>query len=142
MSDAKGAQSLLLHHLPINSERTIVQDPSYRFDRVTFSPDGSYIYFRIDALGTPRPDRRDDYRIPVLGGQPTRVIAGVAFPLSFIDGDQRVCFYRQDISAGTYKFVSANAYGGDEQVLANRKKPFPTLAVCAPNGRFAAVEGG
>jgi len=140
VSDAKGAQSLLLHHLPTNSERTIVQDPAYRYYHVAFSPDGSYIYFRIDALGTPRPDRLDDYRIPVLGGQPTRVIAGVAFPLSFIDGGQRVCFYRQDLSAGTYKFLSANAYGGDEQILANGKKPFPALAVCAPNGKFAVME--
>ena len=51
LNDANGAQTLLLHHIPTNSERTIVQDPAYKFDRVTFSPDGSYIYFRIDAPG-------------------------------------------------------------------------------------------
>jgi serine/threonine protein kinase len=140
VSDANGAQSLLLHHLPTNSERTIVQDAAYKFHSVTFSPDGSYIYFRIDALGTPKADRWDDYRIPVLGGQPTRVIADVVFPLSFIDGGQRVCFYRQDVPAGTYQLLSANASGGEEQVLANGKKPFPTLAVCAPDGRSAVVE--
>ena len=105
VSDASGAQSLLLHHLPTNSERTIVQDAAYKYHGVIFSPDGSYIYFRIDALGTP--NRWDDYRIPVLGGQPTRVIADVAFPLSFIDRGQRLCFYRQDVPAGTYKLPLA-----------------------------------
>jgi serine/threonine protein kinase len=140
VSDANGRQALLLHHLPTNSERTIVQDPSYRFDRVTFSPDGSYIYFRIDALGVPRPNRWDDYRIPVLGGKPTRVIAGVDFPLSFIDGGQKVCFYRQDLAAGTYKFLSVNGDGSDEKVLASGKKPFPTLATCDPDGKLAVVE--
>jgi serine/threonine protein kinase len=140
LSDANGAQTLLLHHVPTNSQRTIVQDPAYNYHRVTFSPDGSYIYFRIDALGLPRPDRRDEYRIPVLGGQPTPVIAGVDFPLTFIDGGQRVCFYRKDLTAGSYQFLSANADGSDQQVLANGKKPFPELAVCSPSGRFAVLE--
>jgi hypothetical protein len=138
--DANGAQTLLLHHIPTNSQRTIVQDPAYNYHHVTFSPDGSYIYFRIDALGLPRPDRRDEYRIPVLGGQATRVIAGVDFPLTFIDGGHRVCFYRQDHTAGSYQFLSANADGSDQQVLANGKKPFPELAVCSPSGRFAVLE--
>ncbi len=105
-----------------------------------FSPDGSYIYFRIDALGQPEPNRWDDYRIPVLGGQPTRVIAGVDFPLTFVDGGQRVCFYRQDLTAGSYQFLSANADGSDQQVLANGKKPFPLLTVCSPSGKFAVLE--
>jgi serine/threonine protein kinase len=140
LDDANGAQSLLLHHVPTNSQRTIVQDPAYKYDRVTFSPDGSYIYFRIDALGQPRPNRWDDYRVPVLGGQPTRVIAGVDFPLTFLDAGQRVCFYRQDRAAGSYQFLSANADGSDQQVLANGKKPFPLLAVCSPSGKFAVLE--
>ena len=140
LHDANGAQSLLLHHIPTNSQRTIVQDPAYKYDGVTFSPDGSYIYFRIDALGQPRPGRWDNYRVPVLGGQPTRVIAGVDFPLTFLDGGQRVCFYREDHTAGSYQFLSANADGSDQQVLANRQKPFPQLTACSPSGRFAVLE--
>ncbi len=140
LNDANGAQSLVLHHIPTNSQRTIVQDPAYKYDRVTFSPDGSYIYFRIDALGQPRADRWDDYRIPVLGGQPTRVVAGVDFPLTFIDGGQRMCFYRQDPAAGSYQFLSAAADGSDQQVLTNGKKPFPLLTVCSPSGKFAVLE--
>ena len=140
LNDANGAQSLLLHHIPTNSQRTIVQNPAYKYDRVTFSPDGSYIYFRIDAPGQPRPNRWDEYRIPVLGGQLTRVITGVDFPLAFINGGQRVCFYRKDLTAGSYQFLSANADGSDQQVLANGKKPFPVLAVCSPSGKFAVLE--
>jgi serine/threonine protein kinase len=140
VSDANGTQTLLLHHLPTNSERTIVQDAAYKYDRVIFSPDGSYIYFRINSLGPHRADRWDDYRIPVLGGQPTRVIAGADFPLSFIDGGQRLCFYRQDPATGIYRFLSANADGSDQQILASGKKPFPTLTACAPNGKLAVLE--
>lgn len=140
LNDANGVEILILHHIPTNSERTIVQDPAYKYDRVAFSPDGSYIYFRIDALGVPRPNRWDDYRIPVLGGQPTRVIADVDFPLTFIDKGQRVCFYRENPTAGTYQFLSANPDGSDQQVLATGKKPFPILAACSPSGKFALLE--
>jgi serine/threonine protein kinase len=141
VNDANGRQTLLLHHIPTNSERTIVQDPDYKYGPVTFSPDGSYIYFRIDALGVPPPNRLDEYRIPVLGGQPTRVIAGVDyFPLTFIDAGQRVCFYRQDLATGTYQFLSANPDGSDQQVLVNGKKPFPILGACSPNGKLAVVQ--
>jgi serine/threonine protein kinase/Tol biopolymer transport system component len=140
--DANGARSLMLHHIPTNSERPIVQDAAYEYRDVIFSPDGSYIYFRIDALGAPPPDRTDVYRIPVLGGQVTQVIAGVDSPLSFIDGGHRVCFNRQDRPAGTYKFLTVAVGGGDEQILASGKKPFADSAVCAANGRFAVFAEG
>jgi serine/threonine protein kinase len=139
VSDTNGTQSLVLHHVPTNSERPIVQDAAYRYQDVIFSPDGSYIYFRIHLLTLPDPDRLDVYRIPVLGGQPTRVLEAVDLPLSFIDGGQLVCFYRMDFTGGTYQFLSANPEGGDEQVLANRKKPFLFSGACAPNGRFAVL---
>jgi Tol biopolymer transport system component len=140
--DANGAQSLLLHHIPTNSERTILQNAAYNYRDVIFSPDGSYIYFRINALGTPQPNWEDVYRIPVLGGQATRVLQRVDASLSFIDGGKQVCFYREDPPTGTYKFLSASADGGNEQVLANGKKPFLGFAACAPRGRFAVFSRG
>ncbi len=51
-----------------------------------------------------------------------------------------MCFYRKDLTAGSYQFLSANADGSDQQVLANGKKPFPLLTVCSPSGRFAVLE--
>jgi serine/threonine protein kinase len=135
--DPKGRRSMLVHHIPTNSERTIVQDASYIYQDIIFSPDGSYIYFRIVSVVDP--DRMDVYRIPVLGGQPTRVLESVDFPVTFFDGGQRVCFYREDSTAGTYKFLSASADGGDEQVLANGKAPLPNSAACSPSGRSAVL---
>ena len=62
--DANGAQSLVLHHIPTNSERPLVQDAAYKYQDVIFSPDGSYIYFRVDALGTPPPNREELFANP------------------------------------------------------------------------------
>jgi WD40 repeat protein len=50
-----------------------------------------------------------------------------------------VCFYRQNDTSGTYMFLRASADGGDQEVLANGKAPFPLYAACAPNGRLAVV---
>ncbi|MGC2400280.1 MAG: protein kinase [Acidobacteriaceae bacterium] len=140
LNDANGAQTLVLHHVPTNSQRTIVEDPAYTYSHVNFSPDGSYIYFRIAALGQPKPNRWDEYRIPVLGGQPAQVLTGVDFLLTFFDAGQKMCFYRQESGADSYQFLSANLDGSDQQVLANGKKPFPVLAICSPDGKFALLE--
>jgi serine/threonine protein kinase len=137
IQDANGDQDLRIHHIPTGSERSILQEAIYKYQYLIFSPDGNYIYFLIDPLHAPPTDRGDEYRIPVLGGQPTRVLEGVDSPISFIDGGRRLCFFRADVAAGTFKFLSVSADGGEEQVLANYKKPFPYSAVCAPNGRFA-----
>jgi serine/threonine protein kinase len=138
VSDANGVQSILIHHIPTNSERSLVQDPAFHnYHDVIFSPDGSYIYFRIESVIKPS-YQSDVYRIPVLGGKATLVIEDVDFPFSFVDGGQRVCFFRGDIS-GSYKFLTASADGGDEHVLANGNKPFPNSIACAPNGKSAVL---
>ncbi len=151
VNDPNGAQRLVLHHIPTNSEHPIVEDTAYSYEDITFSPDGSYIYFRIGAISPPqlggqveRLDRDDVYRIPILGGQPTRVIVGVDGPLSFIDEGRRACFYREDLprTADTYKLLSASLDGGDEHVLAKGKGGFTTSVACAPNGRSAVIVDG
>jgi Tol biopolymer transport system component len=135
--NAAGHQALWIHHVATGSERPIVQDATYEYQDVIFSPDGGYIYFRIDAPGTPSNEREDEYRIPVLGGQAAHVLTRVDAPLSFFDVGRRLCFYRQNYLQGTYQFLSASADGSDEHVLANGKKPFLSNPACAPDGRFA-----
>ena len=141
--DTNGAQTLVLHHIPTASERTILQDAAYKYQEVVFSPDGNYIYFLIQALGTPPPDQEDLYRIPVLGGPPTRALQNIGWDsaLTLTDEGHRACFYRPDSKAGTYQFVSANLDGGDEKILATGKKPFALLAGCAPDGKRAISKG-
>jgi serine/threonine protein kinase len=139
LSDARGAQSLWVHQIPTSSERPILQDPAFRYLDLIFSPDGTFVYFRIHALGNPPPDRTDVYRVPVIGGEPALVLEAVDAPISFIDGGKRLCFDRQNEAAGTYQFLSASDDGGDELVLASGKAPFPPTVACAPNGKVALV---
>ena len=141
LEDKEGNDSLWVHHIATGSERPILQDAAFRYRDVTFSPDGSFVYFRVSALenNTLPAHRTDLYRIPILGGQAARVVEGVDGPVSFIDNGRRLCFYRENAPA-TYAFISTAADGGDERELLTSKTPYPFEAVCAPDGRRALVE--
>ena len=142
MHDAKGFESLTIHHIATTSETRILHDPAFTYWDVIYSPDGNYIYFRVRALDVPVDTRDDEYRIPVLGGQPERVIQDLDLPIAFTAGGQRLCFYRQNEKTNTYQFLSVRADGGDEQVLANGKEPAPKSGTCSPDGKRAAIDNG
>ncbi len=141
ITDVQDSESLWVHHLATGSEQPILQNAAMHYLDVTFSPDGSFIYFRIPALGDkPIPVHRTDvYRIPILGGTPSRILENVDAQVGFIDSGRRLCFYRQNVPTN-YLFLSAAADGGDERVLFTGKPPYPIEAACAPDGRRAVVE--
>ena len=143
VSNAKGDHSLWVRQLSTNVERPILEKPAFDYLGLIFSPDGRYIYFSVDSVSKHSivSNTGDIYRIPILGGQPTRILQDVDGPFSFTEKGRRLCFYRQ-YDPDIYKFLSASADGGDERVLAEGKAPFPAMATCAPNGKFALLGGG
>jgi serine/threonine protein kinase len=79
--EEKGLQSLWLHHIPTGSNKEVVEPAATRYDGLTFSPDGYYIYFvRRDEQG-------EAYSVlfsaPVLGGNPRILIKDVDSPSPF-----------------------------------------------------------
>ena len=73
-----GSQSLWLRHIPTSTNKEVVAPARTRYEGLTFSPDGNYIYFV----------RRDEeneaesvlYSATVLGGEPHVVIKDVDSP--------------------------------------------------------------
>ena len=134
-------ESLTLRQISTNTEKAILNDPAFRgYESILFSPDGSYVYFRVAALGSPPPDRTDLYRISVLGGSPERVAQAVDTPPSFLDAGQRICIYRENPTGLTFQFLSDSAEGGDERVLGSGTTKGYVEAVCDPTGKRAIVE--
>jgi serine/threonine protein kinase/Tol biopolymer transport system component len=133
---ANGNQDLLMQHIATGSERPILQNSGYDYQDLIFSPDGNFVYFRVQQST----ERYEVYRLAVLGGQPARILQDVDAPLSFLAGGKRLCFYRQNDRNGTYQFLSTAADGSDQQVLASGKKPFLEDPACSPDGRFAVYQ--
>jgi serine/threonine protein kinase len=137
--NAKGDQSLWVHDFPTRSDRAILENAQFKYKDLIFSPDASYLYFRVPSLGTARSDQDDLYRLPVLGGQPSLITQNVDGAISFIDGGGRICVYRQNETAGgSYQFISANADGSDEQILTDVKASLIQVPACSPDARRAA----
>jgi Tol biopolymer transport system component len=146
--DMLGNQGLWVHHLPSNSDRRLLQNQAFRIVRLVISPDSTYIYLRVDEPGTAptsglgyqyRPGQGDIYRIPMIGGDPVRVVEHADSQMSFVEDGQRLCFYRGNGASKTYQFINASADGGDERVLASGANPLPGVSACSPDGKRAAM---
>lgn len=87
------------------------------FHGLTFSPDGSYIYFV-------RSDRNEPYfkylySVPVLGGSVKRLIVDVDSPVSFSPDGSQFVFERAVVPRNVVELRIANADGSREHVLAS-----------------------
>jgi serine/threonine protein kinase len=110
-----GQESLWLRNVPTKSNTQIVAPTDDRYDAVTFSPDGNSIYFTrrerdeidVDSL----------YRLPVLGGNPERVIHNVGTNVTFSPDGARLTFVRYKNNEGKGDLVIANVDGSNEKIL-------------------------
>ena len=140
VDNAAGEENLWVNDLATNSARKILGDKALRYEDIIFSPDTNYIYFRVPGLD--KVGRDDLYRIPLMGGEPVRILADIDGPITFFEGGERVCFYRRIIDEAKYQFVTARSEGGDEKVRATLRSPFPDDAICSPEATRAAVTRG
>jgi eukaryotic-like serine/threonine-protein kinase len=113
-----GKQSLWLRHVETNSDTQVVPPEATRYSRLTFSPDGSYLYFRRPT-GTVD-DVHDFYRAPVLGGTPKIVVRDIDTNITFSPDHKRIAYGRaNDPEIGKFQLLTANPDGSDEKMIAS-----------------------
>jgi Tol biopolymer transport system component len=107
-------QSLWVRQVSTGSTVQIVPPSASLFDGITFSPDGNYVDYvqgdRNSASGTL-------YQIPVLGGNPRKLIVDVVGRIAFSPGGKQIAFLRHLPEQGKSGLFSANADGtGEAQI--------------------------
>jgi eukaryotic-like serine/threonine-protein kinase len=110
-----GLQSLWLRHIATGSNTQVVAPAATRYQALTFSPDGNYLYFL----------RRDDeehvigilYAAPVLGGTPHVVARDVDTPITFSPDGQRFAFLREKHDSPYWDLISMKPDGSDERQI-------------------------
>ena len=117
--DEGGKQSLWLRHIPTSTNKEVVAPALTRYQGLTFSPDGNYIYFL----------RRDEsnqtesqlYSASMLGGEPRVVLEDVDSPISFSPDGQRFVFLRELHNSPNWDLLLAKPDGGIERsIFSNR----------------------
>ncbi len=118
----KGKTSLRLRQVGSVVEREVVTPGDGYFLRggLTFSPDGSNIYY---VFGEPGKVLRRLHRVSVLGGDPQKLIDDVDTGVAVSPDGTRLAFRRHLPNSREDTLVVANADGTGEQVIATRKAP-------------------
>src|SRR5205823_14496382 len=110
-----GLESLWLRHIETGSNTQVVAPAATRYQALTVSRDGSYLYFV----------RRDEeehiiailYAAPVLGGTPHVVARDVDSPTTFSPDGQRFAFLREKHDSPYWDLIVMKSDGSDERQI-------------------------
>ncbi|PWT82712.1 MAG: hypothetical protein C5B44_01705 [Acidobacteria bacterium] len=142
--NSNGAESSLwVRQVATSSNVQIVPPLEGRFVGQTFSPDGVFVYYVIYEKNSPL---GTVYQIPVLGGQPKKIIEDVDSRISLSPDAKQFAFVRQYPDSGETTLYVANANGSAQQKIASRMRPqrFDVSAgpAWSPDGTFIVCSVG
>jgi Tol biopolymer transport system component len=116
--DEGGKQSLWLRNLPTNSNTQVVAPAEVYYRRLSFSPDGNYLYFIRTEPGSEELEYL--YRAPLLGGTPEKLVTDIDSNITFSPDGRRFAFFRyNNPEPGKYRLLIKPVDGGEETILAS-----------------------
>jgi eukaryotic-like serine/threonine-protein kinase len=134
-----GEQSLWLRHIPSMTNKEVLAPARTRYQGLSFSPDGNYIYFL----------RRDEsnesesqlYSASVLGGAPRVIVDDVDSPISFSPDGQHFVFLRELHDSPSWDLWQAKSDGTIEKAIF-RSRPLVSdsyVPAWSPDGKTIVI---
>lgn len=121
-------QSLWLRQVTGTNSVRIVAPGAVRYQGVTFSPDGSSVYYVVYEQNSPVAAL---YQLPVLGGVAKKILTDIDSGITFSPDARRFAFLRDDPRTDKAALMVAGIDGTGEQQLAVHPSPSPN-AVAGP----------
>jgi Tol biopolymer transport system component len=140
--DKEDNGSLWLRHLASESSVQIVAPQPVDYWALSFSPDGSHIYYsHTRPASAAESSLYHLYRTPALGGTPQLVVKDVHTNISFSPDGQRFVFLRaNDPDPGKYHLIIANADGSNEKSISSGPMDKPLIdSSWSPDGKTIAA---
>jgi serine/threonine protein kinase len=134
-----GQQSLWLRHIPSMTNKEVLAPALTRYQGLSFSPDGNYIYFL-------RRDEKNEsesqlYSASVLGGAPRVIVDDVDSPVSFSPDGQHFVFLRELHDSPNWDLLLAKSDGTIEKSIF-RNHPLLSdsyVPAWSPDGKTIAI---
>ena len=144
MRDDKQQNSLWVTQIATNTQAQLIPPSTADYMPTVFSPDGQFIYFgrRETRLAFPTL-----YRVPLIGGAPSKVLEDVTSVITFSPDGKRFAFVRDEaLKREDTRVMVANTDGsGEPKVIARRKAPdyFGYVGPSwSPDGKIIATGAG
>ncbi|MBD0372636.1 MAG: PD40 domain-containing protein [Pyrinomonadaceae bacterium] len=138
VNEEAGQQSIWLKQIKTGSLVQIVPPGQSLSQRVTFSRDGEYIYYRVIER---EKEVNTLYEVPSLGGTPRKVLFDIDTTPTFSPDGTRMAFVRHNNPVeGMSRLIIASADGTNEKVLVERnlKEAF-NIPAWSPDGKEIAA---
>jgi serine/threonine protein kinase len=137
--EESGQQSLWLRHIPSMTNKEVLAPALTRYQGLSFSPDGNYIYFL-------RRDEKNEsesqlYSASVLGGAPRVIVDDVDSPVSFSPDGQHFVFLRELHDSPNWDLLLAKSDGTIEKPIF-RNHPLLSdsyVPAWSPDGKTIAI---
>src|SRR5690348_171795 len=141
---APGQQSIWLRQTATGSDAPIVpagpanySGGSFAQAGLTFSPDGEFIYYVSGAVGA---SWGEVYRIPSLGGNPTKIADDVVGRVA--SSGEQIAFVRVDLATGESSLMVAKTDGSEQRAILSIKMPQGDMLpypAWSPDGKVIVV---
>ena len=138
LMDDVGGQSIWLRQVGTSSSAQIVPPTSSYYAGLTFSPDGSHLYYVLYENGG---GTSTLYRVSILGGAARKLVSGIISVPAFSPEGKRFAFVRYYPKQSQDALIVANADGSEERRLAIRNAPIH-MPSWSPDGRTIACSAG